>query len=831
MIMPAGKLIVMGDSTKENQALDCAISSDGKWLAVQERYSIVFISTQKNQIVYTLPLDSLAPLKKAMTGFSGISWYSENNSEYLLFSAMRKSKSYVVKLKWDESKATLVKLFSYDAQAPAELALPNGMLVRNESGRNFLYVVLNGNNQLLKQDLETGDTIWIQNTGVAPNGIAMAGNKLYVTNWAGRLPDMNDKNVAGVPWGNARIDSTTAACSEGSLSVFESNSGNLVKEIVVGLHPNSIISSPDETHVFLTNSNSDEVSVINTKIDSISETISLRLQGEFNTYFGDSPNGLAITSDGKTLFVANGMDNAVAVIELGKNAQKQGNLELSLIKGFIPTAAYPSSISVLNDKTLYITNLESYGANRPFSFIASHHPVYNSHHMLASVSVIKIPAKNQLAEYTKTVIAANQLERLQLTKLKPREGVAPCPLPERIGEPSVFKHVIYIIKENSTYDQVLGDVKSGNGDSSLCIFGQQVTPNIHKLVKEYQLMDNFFVAGKCSAEGHSWTDASIVTDYIEKDVRAWFRSYPHTLNDALVYPSTGMIWDNARKHGLDVRIYGEAATPIFDNELTWSDIYNGFLNGDDFHFNNQTTLNTVRELLSPNFPGYDGHKIPDILRASAFIKELKQYEAMEGDSFPQLMIMALPNDHTAGTRPGFPTPRAMVADNDLALGQIIEALSQSRFWKNTVVFVVEDDSQDGWDHVSSYRTEAMVISPYSKLNKTIHTAYNQPSMVRTIEQILGLAPMNIQDAIAIPMFECFTDTANFAPYQALKNQIKLDDFNPSLSFLSGKKLYYAKASLEPQFDGIDSGNDELFNAIIWNACKENSPYPSKYADK
>jgi len=280
-----------------------------------------------------------------------------------------------------------------------------------------------------------------------------------------------------------------------------------------------------------------------------------------------------------------------------------------------------------------------------------------------------------------------------------------------------------------------------------------------------------------------------------------------------------------------VIIYGEAAIPVVKDEtLTWSDIYSGFLNGEKLDFKNETTLNTVKDILDPEFPGYGyGHKIPDVLRAGAFIEDLNMYESMEGDSLPELMIMALPNDHTAGTRPGLPTPRAMIADNDLALGRIVEAVSRSRFWKNTVIFVVEDDSQAGWDHISAYRTVGIVISPYSRLKSTIHTPYNQPCMIRTMEQILGMKPMNIQDAIADPMVACFNDTPDFTPYHTVPNQIPLDEMNPSLSALEGEALHFAHKSLEPQFDGIDTGDDDLFNRILWFTAKGNKPYPLIYA--
>ena len=832
LIKPAGTLIVMGDSTRECHSLHAVLSPDKNWLAVLERYSIVFINTEHNKITYVFPLDSVKPLRKAMNTFSGISWYRSRNTDYLFFSAsLTSQKSFVVELAWDGIKATLVKLFEYEPEPPAKIALPNEIITRDESGHGYLYVVLNGNNRVLKQDIQTGDTIWAAQSGVAPYGLAIARDKLYISNWAGRIPETGDRYVAGVPWGKARVDSSTGACKEGSVSIFDPESGKRLKEIVTGLHSNAIISSPDENHLYLTNSNSDMVSVIDSKTDTISETINVRLDNTMNSYYGDSPNGLAVSSDGSTLYVANGMDNALAVIALGKKACNTATADHSQISGFIPTAAYPSSITILNDANMYVTNLESLGATRPFAFIKNHAPVFNSHHQLASISVISMPDEETLEEYTKTVIAANQMERLQSLKLPPRVDAAPQPVPERIGEPSIFKHVLYIIKENRTYDQVLGDVFQGNGDSTLCTFGEKVTPNLHRLVERFGLMDNFFVSGKCSAEGHSWTDASIVTDYIEKNVRAWFRSYPHVLNDALVYAPSGFLWDNARKHGVSVRIYGEAATPVFTDTLTWNKIYSAFLNGVEFQFTNKTTLNTVERLLSPTFPGYDGHKIPDVLRAATFINELRHYESASGDSLPQLMIMALPNDHTAGTRPGLPTPRAMVADNDLALGRIVDTITHSRFWKNTVIFVVEDDSQSGWDHVSAYRTVALVISPYSKTAGIIHTPYNQPSMVRTIEQILGLPPMNVQDAIAVPMTDCFINSPDFSSWASVSNQIPLDEMNPALGTLKGKQLYYAKLSLDPQFNGIDSGNDMVFNHILWFTAKGDIPYPESLTIK
>jgi phospholipase C len=400
-------------------------------------------------------------------------------------------------------------------------------------------------------------------------------------------------------------------------------------------------------------------------------------------------------------------------------------------------------------------------------------------------------------------------------------------VPQRIGEPSVFKHVLYIIKENRTYDQILGDMKEGNGMSSLCSFGESVTPNEHALARKFLLLDNYYVSGKSSAEGHQWTDAAITTDYVEKNVRAWFRSYPHVQTDALVYDKNGFIWNDALDHGKTVRIYGEACVPVFDKSLLWKDIYQLYKDDKAFNFKNITTISRVRPILSDTYPGYDGHAITDQLRAKAFIDDLNAYEKLPGDQLPALMVIALPADHTAGMSPNFPTPRAMVADNDLALGKIVEAVSKSRFWDSTVIFVTEDDSQNGWDHISAYRTTGFVISAYSGLQKTIHTNYNQTCILRTIEQILGIPPMNVIDATALPMFDCFSNKKQNSSYNFIANKIPLDEMNKSVSELNGQAKQYALASMQRQYDHIDGGDDNLLNRIIWYSTMPKKPYPKQ----
>jgi len=828
-IDPAGEQVYFGDKQLENHAMDCSASPDGKWIAIEGRYSVVILSAASNKIVERATLKDLVK-DNTMNTFSGISW-RKTGKDYELYWSASGSKSYVIKALWNGNKLKLIKTFDFAAEPPAKMALPNEVVVTEENGSPILYVVLNGNNKLVKCNAETGETIWSVPTGVAPYGVIKAAGKIYVTNWAGAVPESNDKDVAGVPWGKAKVAPETGATREGTVSVFDPADGTLLKEITVGLHPNDIIASPEENYVYIANANSDAISVLSTKTDEVVETFPVKLGEEKNPYFGDSPNGLGISGDGQTLYVAMGMDNAVAVVELSKKASAASKKSESKITGFIPTGAYPGGICVLNDKQLYVANIEAEGSRIPTiseNGIAS----YNSHREMASISIIPVPDKIQLMNYTKGVKETNQFFRVAISQKIPRKNVNPVPVPARIGEPSVFKHVVYIIKENRTYDQVFGDVKAGEGDPSLCVFGKEITPNAHKIVNDFLLLDNYYASGKCSAEGHQWTDMAMVTDYIEKSVRAWFRSYPHVQADALVYSPTGFIWDNARRHGKSVRIYGEACEPRFeDKNVTWESIYNGFKRGEKLKFTNYTTIDPVRNILSPNFPASDSHLIPDVLRAQTFIDELKDYESRPGDEWPELMVMALSNDHTAGTRPGLPTPRAMVADNDVALGQIIEAITKSRFWKNTVIFVTEDDSQAGWDHVSAYRTVGMIASPYTRFDETNHTNYNQVSIVRTIEQILGLPPMNIQDATAMPMFDCFNEKADTSPYVSVPNQIPLNEMNKELSQLKGPALHYAKKSMLPMFDHIDAGDDDLFNRILWFAANGKKSYPTKYSGK
>ena len=817
----AGTVVRFGSTDLENHSLDAALLPDKKTLAVEDRYGIAIMDVAQRKLIFRLAYDEQNSSRKTMSVYNGIKVFEMAGQVHLFWSAADAgtNKSYVFDATWDGKKATIANTFLFDAVSPAPLALPNDIALQKEGPDNYLYVVLNGNSQLVKMRLRDKKVIWQTATGMAPFGLAIANGKAYVTNWAGPVPTDPSKETADIPYAAVYTNPATGATAMGTVSVIDIATGKTVKEIPAGLHPNAIIKNAGGSFMYVANGNSDDISVISTATDAVVESISVRLNGSSDSLIGDSPNALALGTDEKTLYVANGLDNAIAVIDLDRNSSDNGTGS-NTVKGFIPTQAYPGGI-VVNGTELYVTNLEGIGAR------VKNNNSFNAHRQEATVSFIPLPNESELVAYTAKVKQLNLQFRNELAYLLPRKNVLPRPVPERIGEPSSIKHIIYIIKENRTYDQVLGDMPEGRGEKSLCSFGDSVTPNQHALARQYGLMDNYYASGKSSAEGHQWTDAAMVTDYVEKNVRAWFRSYPHVQQDALVYGAAGFIWNQALDHGKTVRIYGEACEPAYDPKLTWTDIYKLYTSRQPFHFKNNTTISRVAPILSSTYPGYDNHSINEQLRADAFIAEWKQYESSTVDSLPNLIIIALPNDHTAAMRAGFPTPRAAVADNDLGLGRIIETVTHSRFWDSTAIFITEDDSQDGWDHISAYRTTGFVISPYSSAQKVIHTNYNQTCMVRTIEQILGIPPMNKIDATASPMFDCFAETKQATAFRFLPNKIRLDEMNKPSASLSGQEKKFAELSMQKQFDHIDGGNDDLLNRIIWFATMGKKRYPVK----
>ncbi|HVS98182.1 MAG TPA: alkaline phosphatase family protein [Puia sp.] len=834
LVQSAGKVISFGDPRLENHALDFAVLPDNKYIVVEDRYGIAVVDMASQQIVHRWNMHDGSDTRSLMSTYSGIKAFDYDGRTYIVWGAGNTRQSALMIAEWDTSGIKKVSAMPMNAIAPAATALPNDIAVEFEAGAPYLYIVLNGNDQLVKMRFADRQVVWAVPTGVAPYGLRVIGGKAYVTNWAGPVVTDSSLEHAGTPWGSAYTDPATGATARGSLSIIDADNGRRLGELPLGLHPNAIVQSPDSLYLYICNGNSDNVSVVDVRRGAVIDSIPVGLFSGNVTYYGSSPNALVTDESGSRLYVTNGFDNAVCVVRLGSADATRGTGR-SEVEGYIPTEAYPGGIALVNN-TLYVANIEAKGSRvlAPANGAREGRSAsggqteraYTIHQDLASISIIPVPSKKELKKYSDAVRDQSLVFRLALTNRSPRRHVAPRPLPERIGEPSVFKHVVYIIKENKTYDQVYGDVPEGRGMPELCVYGDSVTPNQHRLVHDFSLLDNYYASGKCSAEGHQWADAAMTSDYIEKMVRAWFRSYPHRQDDALVYNRNGFIWNNALDHGKKVRVYGEACTTKYAHSLKWEDIYKGWQEHRDQGFTNTTTIGRLRPIISPHYPDCENLIFTDQLRADIFIHDWQRAEQEPGDSLPDLMVLSLPDDHTAGISPNMPMPQAMVADNDLAVGRIIEAITHSRFWDSTVVFITEDDSQSGWDHVSAYRTTGLVISPYSVVGHAIHTNYNQTGMVRTIEQILGIPPMNVMDATALPLFDCFSDAKSSYTFTHLSNVVPLDRMNKPMAALKGKAATYARASADEAFKDVDGGNDELMNRILWFAAKGEQPYPN-----
>jgi len=810
---------------------DLALSPDGALLAVMSSHELVLIRVEDRAIMQTLPLP------REGHAFVGIVWARDGSAIFTSGTA-----GAINRIKLEQGVASFGAAIALPGPGGVGNAVPAGLALSADDAT--LYVCLSRNNTLGVVDLRSGEFKAQIPVGVAPYAVALAGEKAYVSNWGGRHPAPGEPS-ADSSGTLALINPVTGVAASGTVSVVDLAQGKEIASVTVGLHPCGLALSRDGSRLFVANANSDTVSVIDTATTEVVETIEVAPTGGLP--FGSAPNAVALSADGTALYVANGGNNAVVVVRLRALAGASGAERASAVEGFIPSGWYPGSVVMSADgKTILVANVKGVGSlNTPtgrggrLGSVLEYHgmeegarqatasgPVRQVYDARGSVSFIPCPEAAALKLYSERVAENNRLG-FALAGLQPPAGASdqPAPVPLRRGQRSVFEHVIYIIKENRTYDQVLGDMPEGNGDPSLVQFGEQVTPNHHKLAREFVLLDNFYCSGVNSADGHQWTDEAYVTDYLEKAFGGFARSYPYWGGDPLAYASSGFLWDNALAHGLTFRDYGEfVRAEINPPEATWSDIYADYLNGTSrVTIRATTTLESLRRHLCRTFIGFPG-KVQDVYRAREFIKELHKFEAR--GRLPNLMMMLLPNDHTVGTRPGFPTPRAMVADNDLALGQIVEAVSRSRFWPKTCIFVVEDDPQAGVDHVDGHRTVAFLISPYTKRGAVDSTNYNQTGMVRTIELILGLPPMNQFDLSATPMASCFTDKPDLRPYDAAPNRIPLDEMNPPLKALSGAQKYWALKSLELPLDDIDEADEGTLNQILWHSVKGyGTPYP------
>lgn len=693
--------------------------------------------------------------------------------------------------------------------APARIALQGHPLpagIAFSSDGKTAYVCFSRNNSVAVIDTATRTVRREAPVGMAPFSVVFSKrhNKLYVSNRGGRRAAADD-TVAHSSGSDIVSDPATGSSATGTLSAIDAETLQ-VREVAVGLAPSAVVLSPDENTLAVTNSHSDSVSLLDAATLARSD---VKIPTWPEAALGSQPVAAAFAPDGKTLYVACGGNNALAVlVRSGKTWRATGA---------IPTGWFPTAVALDRAGNLRVLNIKGVGNT------TAKQGHFNSRQYEGSLLRIPAPDAGHVAAGTREVQAAN------MPRFEPAGGVANL---SALG----IRHVFFIIKENRTYDQVFGDVPKGNGEPKLAIYGRDITPNHHALAEKYVLLDNFQTGGAISFDGHQWLMQAFVSDYVERAFAASPRGYAWNMSDSMVVPPTGFFWQGAARP-ISVRIYGEFQLPArFDpstdtvkdiNEgelLSWSEYWRLYKEGKwRTAVGSRSGVPALAPYCSKSYPN-SSTSIPDQIRAEEFLREFGEREK-SGD-LPQLVVMTLNNDHTNGTRPGSPTPQSMVADNDLALGRVVERISHSRFWKNTLILVVEDDAQDGLDHVDGHRTVALAIGPYVRRAAVDSNYYTHVSMVRTIQEIYRIPPRTRFAKAARAMTSIFTTQPDLSPYRCLPANIPLDRMNPPLKGLNGRQLWAARKSLAMNWHEPDDIDQDALNRILWWDAKGwNTAYP------
>ncbi len=614
-----------------------------------------------------------------------------------------------------------------------------------------VYSAVNGQNTVVAINAATGAIEQTWNVGNAPRDLVLAGSKLYVSNEGGRPAKSGDTTINSYGTQVPASD-FTGATTTGTVSVIDTaNPSAAPATINVGLHPTALYATTGA--LFVTNTNSDTVSVIDTSSDKVVQTISTQPWPE--SKIGYEPDAVTLTDDGHLLVTLGGA-NAVAVYKYTSPRDPVSYV------GMIPTDYFPSDITTLGN-TVLVTNMRGIDARRSTT------DAHGTHDTTASLTKFTMPSDRAIRAMTGTVFTNNGWTPGSVRYANRHSKAKPVPVPTRIGDPSTIKYVFLIVKENRTYDQQFGDIAKGNGDPAFTQFGEAVTPNNHALVQQFGLYDNFYDAGTNSAEGHNWMMQADNPDYTQSLAGQYIRSYD-TEDDALGHQESGFIWTGAEAAGKTVRDFGEFQQFLTKPAgATWQNLYCDARNMESnpsattaYQMTSTSPIPSLNNVSDTAFPKFDT-SVPDIYREQIWTRNF------EKNGPANLNMFWLSSDHTGGP----PSPAAQVADNDLALGQMVDEISHSKYWPQSAIFVVEDDSQAGTDHVHGHRAPIQVISPWAQHGIVDNTYYSQINMVRTVEQILGIHPMNDKDSAATPMYTAFTSKPNYTPFNVVPNQTSL----------------------------------------------------------
>jgi len=744
--------------------LNMAISPSQKYIAVTDngngKEGIDLIDLRNKKLL------SFTNLPAAWLGLQ----FSQD-SKYLYASAG--NKNMILKFRINNNKLVLMDSIVFGNAWPNKIAI-TGLALDDAHSR--LYAVTKENNSLYICNTKTNKII--KQIPLSAEGYTCLLNakksELYISLWGGE-----------------------------KILLYDLNKDRITDSIATESHPNDMALTKNGRFLFVSNANSNSVSVIDLPNRKVIETLSASLYPDAPA--GSTSNSVCLSADDKTLYIANADNNCLAVF----NVSKPGSSRSS---GFIPTGWYPTCVRITGN-TLLVSNgkgfqsmANPYGPQPDNKKIKTPYqkaitsqgkqPVqYIGSLFKGTLSFIKIPGASELEKYSTSVYKNTPYNK---NKEALAEGEYGNPIPQKVGAPSPIKYVFYVIKENRTYDQVLGDMKEGNGDSSLCLFNENITPNLHALARDFVLLDNFYVDAEVSADGHNWSTAAYATDYVEKTWPTNYSgrggTYDYEGTRKIAYPANGFIWDYCKRAGISYRNYGEFV-----------------------HDGKEPILPSMIGHYCAAFPDFD-LTIQDVYREKIWEHDFDSLVATNG--LPHFSTLRFPNDHTSGMRKGAYSPYAAAADNDLAVGRFIEHLSQSPIWKESAIFILEDDAQNGPDHVDAHRSPAYLISPYVKRNYVDHSMYSTSGLLRTMELILGLPPMSQYDAAAMPLFRSFTASPDFTQYTAKAANINLNERNTAVNKLA---LQSAKLNLAME----DEAPDIPFNEIIWKAIKgENSVMPS-----
>jgi YVTN family beta-propeller protein len=755
-LSPAGKSLALGDLP-----LNMAISKSKKWMAVtnngQSTQTIQLINTASDKIEDNIVVDK---------SWLGLAFSNDEKNLY----ASGGNDNWILQYAIKNNKLVLTDSIKLGDKWPHKIS-PAGLCI---DLNNTLFVVTKDDSALYSINLNSKKII--SKTLLPAEGYTciLANNKkeLYISCWG-------DKSIL----------------------IYNITTGKITQQIPVGSHPNDLCLSKNGNYLFVANADDNSVSIINTKTKMVVETLNAALYP--NAPSGSTTNGVALSEDEKILYIANADNNCLAVYDISAIGQSKS-------KGFIPVGWYPTCVKTIDQK-IYVTNgkgftsfanplgPDPYRKNAQLGvqkgLLKSENDVqYIGGLMKGTLSIINTPSEKQLGLY-----AAAVYQNTPYTKQKEQFSNAEIGsvIPQKIGDPSPIKYVFYIVKENRTYDQVLGDLPLGNGDTSLCLFGEKITPNQHALAKEFVLLDNFYVDGEISADGHNWTLGGYSNDYLEKN---WVTSYGGRGGDydaegtrAIANNKNGFIWDFAKRAGVSYRTYGEFA--------------------DDYKPN----LAVLKDHYCTYFTSWD-QTVRDTTRVGQWKKDFDSLLAK--NAVPRLNTLRLINDHTEGMRLGRPSPFAHVADNDLAVGMFVEYLSRSPIWNESVVFIVEDDAQDGPDHVDAHRSPAYIAGGFVKRGFVDHTPYTTTSFLKTIEMILGMQPMSQYDAAANSVWKCFDKSPNKTGFVAKPLQWDINEKNTQHTAMQRKSELF-------NFKKEDNVNDHDFTEVLWKGLKgENAIVPA-----